>query len=53
MEKKILPWVPVFGGVYCHFYALHYFNNYTAQILNFFYHVFTMVAVYGVVEYLK
>lgn len=37
--RKIIPWIPFFGGVYCQFNASKYFDNVKIQTYNFIYHL--------------
>jgi hypothetical protein len=37
--KSILPWIPIFGGIYCQNFATVYFRNVELQIANFIYHM--------------
>lgn len=39
MRNKTLPWIPIFGGIYCQHYAVKYFSNYKIQTINFIYHI--------------
>lgn len=37
--KKIIPWIPFFGGIYAQFNAEHYFKDVNIQTANFIYHL--------------
>lgn len=41
--NKILPWIPIFGGIYCNLTnPSKYFTSLDWQFVNFIYHVMIM-----------
>lgn len=43
--KKILPWIPIVGGIYCQFKAVEYFKNPDLQLINFLYHILLILLI--------
>ena len=41
--KNVLPWIPIFGGIYCQFKAVEYFRDVDIQLINFLYHILLII----------
>lgn len=40
--RKIIPWIPFFGGIYAQFNAVEFFKDLQIQFINFIYHLLIM-----------